>query len=74
MGCNDNDIFKIDVITGTQDDPTALTSRTGGTQDYNSMLNSRTVYFNKSSNVTPYKGLRKNLVTSSPLQKYPIHH
>ena len=57
MGLNENFILKqINVITGTQDDHLALTSRTGDTK--------------KSSNVTPDKGHRKNLVASSPFQKY----
>ena len=35
MGLNENVIFKkINVITGTQDDSSALNSRTGVTQDY----------------------------------------
>ena len=37
------------------------------------MFTSVTVDSNRLSNVTPDKGHRKNLVTISPLQKYPIH-
>ena len=73
MGLNLYDIFKIKVITGTQYYPSALTSRTGGTQDDPSALTSRTGDSKKSSNATPDKVHRKNLVTSYPLQKYPIH-
>ena len=59
MGLNNNTKPKqIDVITGTKYDNSLLTSRTGDPK--------------KSSNVTPDKGHMKNLVTSSPLWKYPI--
>ena len=43
MGLNDYAILKqINVITGTQDDTSALTSITGGTKDDSSTLTSRT--------------------------------
>ena len=61
------------VIIGTQDDPSAFTSIKSGTQDEPSTLTSRTGDSNKSSNVTLDKVHNKNLVTSSPLRKYPIH-
>ena len=74
MGVNNNAISKqIKVITVTQDDFLELTSRIGGTQDHPSTLTSRTGDTKKSSNLTPDKGNRKNLVTSFPLQNYPIH-
>ena len=73
-GLNDDTILKqINFITGTQDYPSELTSRTGGTQDVPSTLTSKTVDTNKSSNVTPDKVNRNNLVTYSTLQKYLIH-
>ena len=50
-----------------------MTSRTDGTQYHPSTLTSRTGDSKKISNVTPYKGHNMNLVTSSPLLKYPIH-
>ena len=56
------------IITGNQDDPSALTLITGGTQDEPSTLTSKTGDSKKASNVTPYKGHRKNLFASSPLQ------
>ena len=64
---------KINVITGTQDDTSASTSRKGVTQDNPPILTSRTGDSRKSSNLTPYKIHRKNLVTSYPLQKDPIN-
>ena len=74
MGLNDYAIFKkINAITGTQYDTSASTAITGGTQYEYSTLISRIVDSKKSSNVTQYKGHRKNLVASSPFQKYPIH-
>ena len=73
MGLNKSSVLKINVISRTQDDTSALNSRTGGTQDYPSMLTSRTCDSNKSSNVTPDKGHGKDLVTNSPLWKDPIH-
>ena len=60
-------LIQIDVITGNQDDPAALTSITGGTQGDPSTLTSRTGDSKKSSNVTPDKVHRKKLVASSPL-------
>ena len=63
---------KINVITGTINDPSAFTSRTGGTQDDPSELTSRAGDTNKLSDSTPDKGHSKNLVTSFPLQKYRI--
>ena len=48
MGLNDYSIFKkINIITGTQDDPSELTSITGGTQDDPSAFTSRTGYTKK---------------------------
>ena len=74
IGLNNYAIFKkINVITGTQDDPSALTSKTGVTQDDPSTLSSITDDPKKSSNMTPDKGHRKNLVASPPLRKCPIH-
>ena len=63
----------MNVLTGTQDDPSSLSSITGATQDDPSDLISRTWDSMKSSNVTSDKGQRNNLFTSSPLRKYPIH-
>ena len=75
MGLNDNAILKqVNVITETQDDPSELTSRTGGIQDDSPTFTSRTRDSKKSSNVTPDRVHRNNLVTSSPLQKYSIHY
>ena len=65
--------LKRHIITGTQDDPSEFNSRTGGTQDDPPTLTLRTGDSKKSSNVTPYKSHRNNLVTSSLLQKYPIN-
>ena len=74
MGLNDYAILKQNnVITGNQYDTSALTSITGGNQDDPANLTSTTVDSYKSSNVTPDKGHRKNLVESSPSIKYPIH-
>ena len=70
MGLNSYAVLnKINVITGTEDDPSVLTSRTSKTQDYPSTLTSRTGDSKISSNVTTDKGYRNNLVASSPLQK-----
>ena len=56
MGLNKNSIFKqTNSITGTQYDPSVLTSITGGTQEDTSTLASRTGDYNKSSNGTPVK-------------------
>ena len=60
---------KIYVITGTQDDPLVLTLRIDETQDDPSVLTIRTGDSKKSSNLTPEKGHRKNLVTSYPLRE-----
>ena len=66
MGLNKYAILnQINVFTVTQDDPSALTSITGKTQDEPSTLTSRTGYLKKSSNVTPDKVHRKDLVSSS---------
>ena len=74
MGFKNDAILKqINFITGTQYDPSALTSITDGTQDDPSTLPLRMVDSNKSSNLTPDKGHKKNSVTISPLQKYLIH-
>ena len=60
MGLNYNAILnQINVVTGTHNDPSRLTSRTSDSK--------------KSSNATTYKGHRKSLVTSHPLQKDTIH-
>ena len=50
-----------------------MTSRTGGTLEDPSMMTSGTGDTKKSSNVTPYKGHGKNLVTSYLFWKNPIH-
>ena len=74
MGFNNNTILEqINAINGTQDNPSELISRTYGTQYDLSTLISRTGNSKKSSNVTPDKGHKKNLVTSYKFQKYPIH-
>ena len=65
--------YFLNVITETQDDASELTSIKGGTQDDPSLFNSRTVNSTKSSNVTPDKGHRQNLVKRYPLKEYPIH-
>ena len=73
MGLNDDSILKNNnFITGTQDYPSVLTSRTGETQYHYSTLTSRKGNSKKPSNVTPYKGHRKNLVTSSTLKKIQL--
>ena len=54
MGLNDNANPK-KVITGTQDGPSALTSKTGGTQADPSELTSIAGDYKKSSNMTPDK-------------------
>ena len=60
MGLNNNTKSKhINAITGNQDDHSALTTRTGDS--------------NISSNVTQDKLHRRNLVTSYPSRKHPIH-
>ena len=74
MGLNEYAILKqINIFTGIQDDPSTLTSRIGGTQDDSSFLTSKSGDSKKSSNVTPDKGHRKNLVASLPFRKNPIH-
>ena len=50
-----------------------MTLRKSGTQYHPSTLTSRTGDSTKPSNMTPAKRHRKNLVTSAPLQRYPIH-
>ena len=65
--------LKKNLISGTQDDTSALTSITVGTQYDPSTFTSRTGDSRKPSNVKPDKVHRNNLVASSPLQKYPIH-
>ena len=74
IGLNDYAILKqVNVITGTQYDPSSLTLITGVTKDDPSMMNSRSGDSKISSNLTPDKGHSNNLVTSSPLIEYPIH-
>ena len=73
MGFNDDSILKNNILTGTQDDTSALISRTSGTQDDTLKLTWRTGDSKKSPNAPSYKRHKKNLVTNYPLQKYPIH-
>ena len=74
MCINKDSLLKqINVITGNQDDPSALNSRIYGTEDGPTTLTSITGDSKKSSNVTPNKVHRKNLVTIYKLQKNTIH-